>query len=123
MSYLTLKVENGDLYMNQDNQLVLIRDNEGLSQQYQILLETQFESDYRDPYYGFKLQELMNSDYDDRETLLRLYIIEVLSQHSRTKEVSSIEIEKLEDRRYSARINILINDTEENISLEANLGV
>jgi len=121
MSYLTLLVEDGDIVMNSDGQLVMV---EELAQEYKVLLETQYNSDYRDGEYGFRKYELIGADYDgDKEQLLRLYLTECIFQHERTESIEEIIITKTSDREFLAEISIKIKDTEELITVGANIGV
>jgi len=108
MSYLTLKIEDGDLLLNSDNQLVLTDD---VAQEYKVLIETQFESDYRDGNYGFKLYELMESEYDDKLQLIRLYVVECIFQHSRTESITELTIEKIEEENVRDSRKYLVNVT------------
>jgi len=119
MSYYTLKIKDSDISFDQDNRLETINE---VSQSFKIYLETQYESDFRDPNYGFKLQELIQSTYSNKEELLRLYVVECLTQHPRTKQITELQIEKIEDRKY--RVNVTIElKSEEEIEIESVINV
>lgn len=123
MSYITLELENEDVKFNNDSQFVLTDEQKGLEQNYQVWLETQYASDYRDDEYGFKLEELIATDYDDKVSLLELFIKESLSSHPRTERVEEVIIEKIEDRRYKATIKVVLNNTEDVIIVEGSFDV
>ena len=116
MGYLTLKLENGDIVFDLNNRIKMI---EEISQNIKVWLETQYESDYRDPYYGFKLQELMESDYDDLPELIKLYTVESLLLHPLVDSVSEIEVERdlAIQRKWNVSVAVVIKDTEEIIEL------
>jgi len=119
MGYLTLLIEDGDLKLNNDSQLVLLDD---ITQSYKVLIATQFESDYRDPTYGFKLYELIGSDYDDKITLIRLFVVECIYQHMMTESITKLDIEEIKEtelylqgRRYSINIAVKLKNIEKTI--------
>ena len=111
---LTFKLEGGDIVFNQDNRLQM---TEEIAQSFKVLLETQFESDFRDPNYGCKLQELMQSQYTEIEELIQLYIVEALIQHPSTDTVTSVVVTKTADRSYSVDVTVLLKDINQTITI------
>lgn len=113
-NYISLQLDNSDLAFNQDNQLLLTNETE-IAQNYKAYLETQYGSDFRDPTYGFKLYELFNTDYDNKEELLELFLIEALQNHPRTQSIDEISVSRGSGGVYSASCKITLNDSEEQI--------
>ncbi len=120
---ISLQLENGDIVFNGNNQLILIQDNDNLAQQYKILLETQFESDYRDPTYGFRLLELFQVEKQELQELIRLYVIETLLQHPKTSEILEVNVIRLENRNWNVIAKVKIKPTEEIITVGSELSV
>lgn len=120
---ISLQLENEDIVFNGDNQLVLITGNEELAQQYKVLLETEFESDFRSPDYGFRLSELFNIESKDIEESIRLFTRETLLQHPKTAEILEIIVERLPNRLWNVNSIIKIKPNEEvlNIGSEVNV--
>lgn len=112
MSYLTLKIENSDILFNKDNQLQLTEIDD-IAQNYKIFLETQYESDFRDPTYGFKLNELLTLNLTNKEETLKLFVIEALLLHPRTKTVDSVEILNIENGKYYVQVYITLLSEQE----------
>jgi len=122
MSYLTIKLEDGDISFDLNNRVQMTED---IAQNIKVWLETQFESDYRDSEYGFKLQEIMQSDFDDLEELIKLYTVEALLAHPLVDSVVEIEVERdpVIQRKWNVATTVKIIDTEEMITLGSDVNV
>jgi phage baseplate assembly protein W len=116
MIYETIQLDGSDILIDKDGKLILTLPTD-LSQNYKVWLETQFESDFRDPNYGFKLTDLFNSNYDNIDELVEFYTIEALLQHPRTKYVDTITVTKLAQGKYSIAARIVVTETEETIEV------
>jgi len=110
MSYFTLKIENSDIVLDTNMRLETTED---ISQSYKILLETQFESDSRDPNYGLCLQELFQTKYDNVSDLIELYVKETLMQHSMTNRIMSVSVSKFDIKKYRCDVKVLLKNNEE----------
>ena len=118
MSYLTLKLENSDIVFNKDNQLQLTEVDD-IAQNYKVFLETQFQSDFRDPTYGFKLNEVLTADVINKIDLLRLYVLEALLLHTRTESVDDISIVDSGNGIFLVSADVTLkNDEEINVEVE-----
>lgn len=107
---LTLKLESADIVFDGNGRL---KTTDDIAQSYKVLIETQYESDYRDPTYGFKLQELMQVGIQDQTKLVELYVREVLLQHHFTKQILEITVIKESGRRFSVITRVELRNEEE----------
>jgi len=121
MSYEDIQIEESDIKISADGDLVFI-DKEDVTQSYLIWINTQYESDFRDPQYGFKLQELLQSNDPDKVELLEMYASEVLAQHPRTKSIDEIIVTDNGNGRYTvfARITLTYTDEQREVEVEYN---
>ena len=111
-SNLSFKIENGDLVFDQD---MVLQMTEDIAQSYTVLFGTQYESDFRDYEYGFKLQELIQDDYDNKDELLKLYAIETAMQHPYTDKVMEITVTDIGNRKRNVEMIILLMKEENQI--------
>ena len=116
----TLYIENGDIVFDDDKRVKL---ETYIGQNYKIWLETQYESDYRDPTYGFKLHELMQMDREDIPQFLVMYAYECLLAHPFTKRVVDIQVIDLGNRRSRIEAKIQIKPEDEIIDIISELYV
>jgi hypothetical protein len=120
---ISLQLENDDIVFNGDQQLILIEGNDELAQQYKVLLETVFESDFRDPTYGFRLMELFNIESKDLEESIRLFTRETLLQHPKTSEILEINVINEGNRRWNVNSIIKIKPNEEILNIGSDVNV
>jgi hypothetical protein len=93
MSYYTYLIEDDDIQFNSDGSIKMTKNSaEGLGQSYKILLETSYGSDFRDTNYGFKITELQQVEYSNKEELLDLYVREALISHPQTEAINELDI-------------------------------
>jgi phage baseplate assembly protein W len=120
---ISLLLENEDIVFNGDNQLVLIKGNNELAQQYKVLLETEFESDFRSPDYGFRLSELFNIESKDLEESIKLFVKETLLQHPKTAEILEITVERLPNRKWNVNSIVKTKPNEELLNVGSDVNV
>lgn len=120
---ISLLLTSGDIVFNGDNQLVLVQNFDELAQQYKILLETEFESDYRSPDYGFRLNQLFQIESKDLEEAIRLFTREALLQHPKTSEIIEINVERADNRVWKVNSTIKIKPEEIILNIGSNVNV
>lgn len=120
MSYLTLRIVDGDIVFDSN---MTLQTTEDIAQSFKVLLETQFESDFRNTNYGCRIQELMQNDYDDTEQLISLYVTETIYQHPLTDQIESIEVINYEDRKYRVNVTIKLKNLDETIEVTSAINV
>jgi phage baseplate assembly protein W len=117
LSYEDIQIEESDIKISADGNLVFI-DKEDVTQSYLIWINTQYQSDFRDPQYGFKLQELLQSNDPDKIELLEMYASEVLYQHPRTESIDELIVTNEGNGKYRVSAKITLTYTEEQREIE-----
>ena len=100
----TLKLENDDISFDNNGRLKTTTD---IAQPIKIILETQYASDFRDPTYGFKFLELLQTENVDKQQLAELYTAEALTQSERVEKV--VEVTSEYDSEIERRLNISVS--------------
>lgn len=106
---ISLKLQDGDLVLNEFEELELIEGPEEVAQSFKLRVETNLREWFLDESLGFDYSELHKKSYD--KELIRFALIECLSQDERYEELISFDL-KVVDRKAILNFKALINGIE-----------
>jgi len=123
MSFLALKIDDEDISFDSDGRL---ETTEEKAQSYAVHLGTQFGSDFRDPTYGFKIDEIFQAEREEgitTEDLLRLYATESILGHRLTKNIIELSVDEVSTRRFRVYVRVEIKPDDEVLAFESVIGL